>query len=81
MFDIISYIREKILRRPRLVTSIAGEELSEKKTTKLGYFLLYCMFSSMLVSAQWALSIIKDIPKKPTNVPVCIQEIYTTLKG
>lgn len=72
MFDIISYIREKILRRPKLVTPIAGEELSEKQTTKLGYFLLYCMFGAILASAQWTLSIIQKIPERPTAIPNCV---------
>ncbi len=72
MFDIISYIREKILRRPKLVTPIAGEELSEKQTTKLGYFLLYCMFGAILASAQWTLSIIQKIPERPTSIPNCV---------
>lgn len=45
MMDITQLIREKIFRRPKLNTiNSAGEELSEKQTTKLGYFLLYCMF-------------------------------------
>lgn len=72
MFDIISYIREKILKRPKLVTPIAGEELSEKQTTKLGYFLLYCMFGAILASAQWTLSIIQEIPERPTSIPNCV---------
>lgn len=75
MFDIISYIREKILKQPKLVESIAGEELSEKQTTKLGYFLLYCMFGAILASAQWTLSIIHDIPERPTSIPNCVTNI------
>jgi hypothetical protein len=43
MFDMVSLIREKIFRQPKIKVT-AGEELSEKQTTKLGYFLLYCMF-------------------------------------
>lgn len=72
MFDIISFVREKIFRRPQLTQELAGEELTEKQTTKLGYFLLYCMFWAILMSAQWTLSIIKDIPERPTSIPNCI---------
>lgn len=74
MFDIISFIRVKIFRRPELETSLAWEELSEKQTTKLWYFLLYCMFGAILISAQWTLSIIKELPTKPTNIPYCVNE-------
>ena len=79
MFDIISYIREKILRKPKLVLPISGEELSEKQTTKLGYFLLYCMFGAILVSAQWTLSIIQGIPERPTNIPNCVINMMNVL--
>lgn len=72
MFDIISFVREKIFRRPKLTQELAGEELTEKQTTKLGYFLLYCMFWAILMSAQWTLSIIKDIPEKPLSIPNCV---------
>lgn len=72
MFDITSFVRERIFRRPKLVPTLAGEELSEKQTTKLGYFLLYCMFASILVSAQWTLSIINEIPTPPNSVPSCV---------
>jgi hypothetical protein len=75
MFDIIAYIREKILRQPKLVTPMAGEELSEKQTTKLGYFLLYCMFGAILTSAQWTLSIIQEIPERPTSIPNCVMNM------
>ncbi len=78
MFDITSYVREKIFRRPKLNNIIAWEELSEKQTTKLGYFLLYCMFWAILVSAQWTLSIIKDIPNRPTSIPYCINDRINT---
>lgn len=71
MFDITSFVREKIFRRPKLGTALAGEELSEKQTTKMGYFLLYCMFGAIMASAQWTLSIIKEIPTVPTPVPSC----------
>jgi hypothetical protein len=76
MFDIVSFIRERIFRRPKLVP-LAGEELSEKQTTKLGYFLLYCMFAAILMSAQWTLSIIKDIPDKPEPVPYCVTTLLS----
>ncbi|EKE26476.1 MAG: hypothetical protein ACD_4C00270G0001, partial [uncultured bacterium (gcode 4)] len=75
MFDIISFIREKIFRRPKLATPLAWEELSEKQTTKLGYFLLYCMFAAILSSAQWTLSEIKGIPDRPTPVPYCVTNL------
>lgn len=79
MFDITSFIREKIFRRPKLVIQ-AGEELSEKQTTKLGYFLLYCMFVAILMSAQWTLSIIHEIPTKPTMVPNCVSNLLDVLE-
>lgn len=79
MFDIISFIREKIFRKPKLTGKFAWEELSEKQTTKLGYFLLYCMFWVILASAQWTLSIIQDIPERPTNIPYCIDNLINTL--
>lgn len=78
MFDVTSFVREKIFRRPKLGTALAGEELSEKQTTKLGYFLLYCMFGAIMASAQWTLSIIKDIPTVPTSVPNCIVRVIDT---
>ncbi len=78
MFDITSFVREKIFRRPKLVTITPGEELSEKQTTKLGYFLLYCMFGAIIASAQWTLSIIKDIPTAPTGVPSCVVNVLDT---
>jgi 3-methyladenine DNA glycosylase AlkC len=79
MFDIVSFIREKIFRREKLSPAVAGEELSEKQTTKLGYFLLYCMFGAILASAQWTLDIIKHIPTAPTPVPYCITQLADTL--
>ena len=75
MFDITSWIRETIFRRPKLAPSLAGEELSEKQTTKLGYFLLVCMFFAIMSSAEWSLSIIQNIPKIPTNVPYCVNNM------
>ena len=77
MFDITSYVREKIFRRPKIITNLAWEELSEKQTTKLWYFLLYCMFWAIIMSAQWSLSIIKWIPSIPQNVPYCIENIVS----
>ena len=77
MFDITSWIRETIFRRPKLAPSIAGEELSEKQTTKLGYFLLFCMFSAILSTAQWTLSIISGIPDRPTPVPSCVSDVLS----
>jgi hypothetical protein len=78
MFDITSFVREKIFRRPKLAQIVAGEEVTEKQTTKLGYFLLYCMFAAILSSAQWTLSIIKDIPTVPASVPNCIVKVLDT---
>jgi hypothetical protein len=78
MFDITSFVREKIFRRPKLTTTLPGEELSEKQTTKMGYFLLYCMFAAIMASAQWTLSIINDIPTVPTSVPNCIVRVIDT---
>jgi hypothetical protein len=77
MFDITSWIRETIFRRPKLVQSIAGEELSEKQTTKLGYFLLFCMFVAIMSTAQWTLSIIHGIPERPTAVPACVDRVLS----
>lgn len=75
MFDITSWVRETVFRRPKLIQSIAGEELSEKQTTKMGYFLLICMFFAIISTAQWTLSIIKDIPDRPTRVPLCASSL------
>jgi hypothetical protein len=75
MFDITSWIRERIFRLPKLTPSIAGEELSEKQTTKMGYFLLFCMFVAIMSTAQWTLSIIKGIPERPLAVPNCVSEV------
>ncbi len=79
MFDITSWIRETIFRRPKLVPSLAGEELSEKQTTKLGYFLLICMFFAIMSSAEWSLSIIQNIPKIPTNIPYCVNNMVQVM--
>ncbi len=80
MFDIVSFVREKIFRRPKLkVEAVAWEELSEKQTTKLWYFLLYCMFWAIIASAQWTLSIIEEIPEKPTDIPYCITSLVNNL--
>ena len=76
MFDITSWVREKIFRRPKLVI-MPGEELSEKQTTKMGYFLLFCMFGAIVSTAQWSLSIIKDIPTYPSGVPVCVENMLS----
>ena len=56
-------------------TSVAWEEITEKKTTTLGKFLLFCMFVAILVSAQWTLEIINKIPKDPDTIPNCIKNI------
>jgi len=81
MFDITSFIREKIFRRPKLIQEIAWEELNEKQTTRLWYFLLCCMFLAIMTSAQWTLSIIENIPKKPTDIPYCINDMVNTLSN
>ena len=73
MLDMVQYVREKILRKP--APSIAGEELSEKSTTKLGYFLLFCMFFAIVSSAQWTLSVIKSIPDRPTAISYCVTDM------
>ena len=80
MFDITSFIREKIFRRPKLTKNIAWEELSEKQTTKLGYFLLYLMFAAIIVSAQWTLGIINDLVDRPNNVPYCTTNVINTFE-
>jgi len=60
---------------------IAWEELSEKQTTKLWYFLLFCMFFAIITSAQWTLSIIKDIPDKPTMIPYCVSDMDSSFEN
>lgn len=75
MFDAVSWIREKIFRRPKISPVFAGEEVTEKQTTKMWYFLLACMFVAILTSAQWTLDIIRDIPTPPTQVPGCISRV------
>lgn len=81
MIDIIWVIREKIFRRPAITPVVAWEELSEKQTTKLWYFLLYCMFFAILATWQWSLSIIKSIPTAPQQVPSCIHEVLQVLSS
>lgn len=71
MKDITWFIREKIFRKSPIknTSSNAWEELSEKKTTKLGYFLLICMFLAIISTTYWSLSIISwiiDYPKYPS---------------
>jgi len=78
MLDITTFIREKIFRRPKLWSIVAWEDISEKQTSKLGYFLLFCMFWAIMSSAQWTLSIIEGIPTVPTNSPYCISNIINT---
>lgn len=73
MIDLIWIIKSKVFRIKEM--PIAWEELSEKQTTKLWYFLLFCMFFAIITSAQWTLSIIKDIPDKPTMIPYCVSDI------
>lgn len=75
MIDMIWFIREKIFRQKSLSNNIQAEELSEKQTTKMWYFLLFCMFLAIMTSAQWSLSIIKNIPDKPETMPYCITDM------
>lgn len=81
MIDITSWVREKIFRRPSLNILSPGEELSEKQTTKMGYFLLICMFLAIISTAQWSLSIIKDIPTRPTDLPQCVTNMVGFFNG
>lgn len=78
MFDITSWVRETIFRRPKLLPKIAGEELSEKQTTKMGYFLLICMFVAIVSTAQWTIDIIQEIPEKPASIPSCVSTLLNT---
>jgi hypothetical protein len=78
MFDITSWIRETVFRRPKLASSLAAEELSEKQTTKMGNFLLFCMFLAIMSTAQWTLSIISNIPEKPMALPSCVGDMLHT---
>jgi hypothetical protein len=56
------------------------EELTEKQTTKLGYFFLFCMFIASLSTAQWSMGIIQSLPNAPTPVPYCISDMLQTFK-
>ncbi len=81
MFDITAFIREKIFRRPKIKQDLKPwEELSEKQTTKLGYFLLFLMFVAIITSAQWTLNIIYHTVEKPTNIPYCIENLENELE-
>lgn len=80
MLDITSFVREKIFRRPKLVQTVAWEELSEKQTTKLGYFLLFLMFWAIIWSAQWTLNIIGNLVDRPHNVPYCVENMIDTFE-
>lgn len=77
MLDITSWVREKIFRRPSLITTVVWEEVSEKQTTKMGYFLLFCMFMAIISTAQWTLSIIRTIPEYPTSIPNCVDQMLS----
>lgn len=79
MFDITAFIREKIFKRKKIVSEFSWEELSEKETTKLWYFLLYCMFLAIIISAQWTLDIIYSISDRPRDIPYCIDSIVKFL--
>ena len=81
MLDLTWWVREKIFKRPRLEQkNIAWEELSEKQTTKLWYFLLILMFIAIITSAQWTLNIIHNMVKAPTNIPYCVEKLENVLE-
>lgn len=45
--------------------NLPWEEISEKKTTKMWYFLLFCMFVSIFWTAIYSLSVIEDFFELP----------------
>jgi|GEM_PF-1002279 len=58
---------------------IPAEEITERSTTKMGYFLLICMWIALFSLGQWSLTIIRDIPVPPKGVPQCIYDIISLL--
>lgn len=78
MFDIFWFIREKIFRKKPL-QNISAEEISEKKTTKMWYFLLFCMFLAIISTSFWSLNIISDILDRPERPSYELQKIVNIL--
>lgn len=64
---------------PEKKKTLPAEEITERSTTKMGYFLLICMWVALFSLGQWSLSIIRDIPVPPKGVPYCIHEILALL--
>jgi len=81
MFDITWFIREKIFRNKKIKQdNIAAEDLSEKQTTKLWYLLLFLMFITIIVSAQWTINIIKNVVNRPNDIPYCVKKVLNVLE-
>lgn len=78
MFDIFQFVREKIFRKKPL-QNISPEEISEKKTTKMWNFLLFCMFLAMISTSFWSLNIISDILDRPERPSYELQKIVDIL--
>ena len=55
------------------------EEITERPTTKMGYFLLVCMWIALFALGQWSFTIIRDIPVPPQGAPTCIYDIISVL--
>jgi len=51
------------------------EEISEKKTSKLGYILLFMMAIFIIIIAQTVFSDLKEIPAKPNAPAYCIASL------
>lgn len=54
------------------------EEVSEKQTTKAGYFLLLAMFVFLLIAGETSLSDFGTIPKAPAAPSTCVASVLNT---
>lgn len=57
--------------------NISAEEISEKKTSWMWYFLLICMFFAIISSARMSLGVIQDMVRMPSSITACIKEIHS----
>ena len=81
MFDITWFVKEKIFRIKPKKENIVWEELTEKQTTKMWYFLLFLMFFAILWSAYWSLDIIRWMVQRPTPVPYCVEKVLNAFES
>ncbi len=72
-----SWLRNKAGETPKSGTG--HEEISEKRTTKVGYFLLFLMGLFIVIIGQTIFSDIGRIPDHPEKLSRCSQEFATLL--